>query len=248
VPAEPPAGTIRINRALAQAGVASRRKSEQLVREGRVSVNGRTVTDLSTQVDPQRDELAVDGRPVAQSAPVYFIYYKPRGEISTVRDERGRSCVGDVCRKLPGSPRPVGRLDRPSEGLMLLTNDGEASQRLAHPRHRAHKEYQVTVKPELADADARRMVDGVELEDGPARFLSVELVDQARGLSRVRVVVDEGRNRLVRRVFELLSYRVALLKRITLGPLRLGRLKPGEYRQLTAGEAADLRRQLGLGK
>lgn len=248
MPAEPPAATIRINRALAQAGVASRRKSEQLVREGRVSVNGRTVTDLSTQVDPQRDEITVDGRPVEQSAPVYFLYYKPRGEVSTLRDDRGRRCVGDVCRRLPGSPRPVGRLDRPSEGLMLLTNDGEASQRLAHPRHKVPKEYQVTVKPDLADADAQRMIRGVELEDGPARFLSIELVDRERGLSRLRVVVDEGRNRLVRRVLELFSYRVALLKRITLGPLRLGRLKPGEYRQLTAAEAADLRRQLGLEK
>jgi 23S rRNA pseudouridine2605 synthase len=248
LPEESPAGKVRINRALAQAGVASRRKAEQLVLDGRVTVNGRKLDDLATYVDPVRDVIAVDGLRIAQSAPVYYIYNKPRGEISTVRDERGRKCVGDLCRGLAGSPQPVGRLDRRSEGLMLLTNDGDTAQRLAHPRHQVHKEYQVTVKPVLLDQDARQMTSAVELEDGPARFLSMELTGQEQGASRLVVVVDEGRNRLVRRVFEHFTYRVALLRRVSLGPLRLGRLKPGEYRQLSAAEAADLRRQLGLKK
>lgn len=245
---EPKAGKIRINRALAQAGVASRRKAELLVLEGRVTVNGAVVTQLSTLVDPERDAIAVDGRRVKQAPPAYYLYYKPRGEISTVSDDRGRRCVGDVCRALPGNPRPVGRLDRRSEGLMLLTNDGEVSQHLAHPRHKESKEYLVTIKPALLEADAKRMATGVELEDGPARFVKIELTGEDKGVSRLRVVVDEGRNRLVRRIFEHCAYSVALLKRTAMGPLRIGRLKPGEHRQLSMSEAAELRRQLGLDK
>lgn len=242
------AGKIRINRALAQAGVASRRKAELLVLEGRVTVNGAVVTQLATLVDPERDAIAVDGRRVKQALPAYYLYYKPRGEISTVSDERGRRCVGDVCSALAGNPRPVGRLDRRSEGLMLLTNDGEVSQHLAHPRHKEFKEYLVTIKPALLEADAQQMAAGVELEDGPARFVKIELIGQDKGLSRLKVVVDEGRNRLVRRIFEHFAYSVALLKRTAMGPLRLGRLKPGEHRQLSMAEAAELRRQLSLDK
>jgi pseudouridine synthase len=239
--------TIRINRALALAGVASRRGAEELVAAGRVSLNGAVVTSLGVQVDPQRDELLLDGRRLKLQPQVYFLFHKPRGMLSTMQDEQGRECVGAVARELPGSPKPVGRLDRASEGLMLLTNDGDVALRLAHPRYGVQKEYQVTLAPRLTDADARRMVDGVALEDGLARFVGIELLAQETDRSRLQVVVQEGRNRLIRRVCEALGYRVLRLKRVRLGLLVLGRLQPGATRQMGAAEADNLRRSLGLG-
>jgi 23S rRNA pseudouridine2605 synthase len=166
--------------------------------------------------------------------------------LSTMQDEQGRDCVGAVARGLPGAPKPVGRLDRASEGLMLLTNDGEVALHLAHPRYRVQKEYQVTVSPRLTDAAARQMVQGVDLADGPASFVGIELVEQESDRSRLRVVVTEGRNRLIRRVCEALGYRVLRLKRTQLGSLLLGRLAPGQTRQLGSAEAANLRQSLGL--
>jgi 23S rRNA pseudouridine2605 synthase len=140
----------------------------------------------------------------------------------------------------------VGRLDRASEGLLLLTNDGEVALRLTHPRYGVQKEYQVTVSPRLTDAQARQMVAGVTLEDGPARFIGIELLAQEEDRSRLQVVVEEGRNRLIRRVCEALGYRVLRLKRLKLGVLALGKLQPGETRQLSMAESDNLRRALGL--
>jgi pseudouridine synthase len=240
--------TMRINRALALAGVASRRGAEQLVAAGRVSLNGTVVTSLAAQVDPLRDALLLDGKRLKLQQPVYFLYHKPRGILSTMHDEQGRECLGGVAGELPGNPRPVGRLDRASEGLLLLTNDGEVALRLAHPRYGVQKEYQVTVSPRLTDADARRMVDGVVLEDGPARFVGIELAGQEPDRSRLNVTVQEGRNRLIRRVCEALEYRVLRLKRVKLGVLVLGRLEPGKTRQLSNAEAENLRRSVGLGR
>lgn len=237
---------IRINRALAMAGVASRRQSDELVRSGLVQLNGQIVTALNTQVDPRRDQLAVRGQPVKLHNLVYYLYHKPRGQIATMTDEHSRPCVGDVCRMLVGSPRPVGRLDRASEGLMLLTNDGELANRLLHPRYAVRKRYLVTVEPQLSEADARRAVHQVALEDGPARLLDLELVTHEAGRSRLAVTVAEGRNRLIRRLFEALGYEVKRLKRVQMGPLSLGKLALGKTRQLAMPEVANLRAAAGL--
>ena len=238
---------VRINKALAAAGAGSRRGVEELVRAGRIRVNGQTVTDLACQVDPARDQIELDGRRLkVEAQSYYYIYYKPRGEVCSLEDERGRPCTGTVCQGLKGRPRPVGRLDRESEGLLLLTNDGEVANRLTHPRYGVHKQYRVTVSPVLADPDAQRMVNGVQLEDGPARFVGINLVEDAGDRSRIEVTLDEGRNRLIRRVCEHLGYTVRRLKRQRQGTLTLGRLKPGEHRQLSAAEVADLRRHLKL--
>lgn len=238
---------MRINRALAAAGVASRRGAEALILAGRVQLNGRVVTDLATRVDPQRDVLALDGHRLKIDAAFhYFAYYKPRGVVCTLEDERGRECVGDVCRALSGHPVPVGRLDRASEGLLLLTDDGQLANRIAHPRYRVKKKYLATVKPALADRDAQRLGAGVDLEDGPARFLQLKTLEHALDRSRLEVVVDEGRNRLVRRCFEALGYAVRRLKRLSIGGLVLGGLKPGQVRELAAGELKALKRQAGL--
>ncbi|MBN2083476.1 rRNA pseudouridine synthase [bacterium] len=238
---------MRINRALAAAGVASRRTAEEYIRAGRVRLNGAVVSDLATRVDPRRDELMLDGRVVKISLDyVYFIYNKPRGQVSTMTDERGRPCVGDVCRDLPGQPRLVGRLDRASEGLMLLTTDGELANRLTHPRYGVKKAYQVAVQPVLTTAAAGRLVQGVELEDGPAALESITLLEASRQGSLVEVVISEGRNRLIRRCFAAIHYEVRKLKRVRLGTLQLGRLKTGQTRPLNGREVADLKQLVKL--
>jgi len=238
---------LRINQALALAGAASRRGAEALVTAGRVKLNGQVVASLAVRVNTERDELLLDGKKLRFAAPVYFVFHKPRGLLSTMQDESGRECVGAVARTLPGSPVPVGRLDRASEGLMLLTNDGQVALRLAHPRYEVSKDYQVTVSPRLRDQDAQQMVSGVALADGPARFVGIELQADEADRSRVLITVQEGRNRLIRRVCEALGYTVLRLKRLRLGILVLGKLNPGETRQLGAAEAESLRGSLGLG-
>jgi len=239
--------TIRINRALAQAGVASRRGAEELVLAGRVTLNGAVVRELGTQVDLARDKLTLDGKPIKLMLKLsYYAYNKPRGIVSTLKDERGRAALAEVCDALPGKPRPVGRLDRASEGLLLLTSDGDLAHRLAHPSYGVRKEYLVTVQPRLTDVHARQATAGVELEDGPARFEGIELLDQEHDRSRLRVVVSEGRNRLIRRVFEALGYTTLRLRRVRFGVVALGKLAPGETRPLSADEVTQLRRQAKL--
>jgi 23S rRNA pseudouridine2605 synthase len=238
---------IRINKALAAAGAASRRGAEDLVRAGRVKVNGRVVTDLATQVDPGRDKIQLDGRSLkVEGQGYYYLYHKPRGEVCTMEDDRGRPCTGTVCAALRGRPRPVGRLDRDSEGLLLLTNDGELANRLTHPRYGIRKQYRVTISPALRDEDAARMVKSVDLDDGPARFVGVTLLEHGGDRSRLEITLDEGRNRLIRRVCETLGYTVRRLKRIRLGTLALGSLKLGENRQLSAAEVAGLKQHLKM--
>jgi len=212
-----------------------------------VKVNGKVVTDLATQVDPSCDRIELKGRKLKiEEQGYYYIYHKPRGEICTMEDDRDRPCTGKVCAELRGRPRPVGRLDRESEGLLLLTNDGEIANRLTHPRYGIRKQYRVTISPALRDEDATTMVKSVELEDGPARFLGVSLVEAARDRSRLEITVDEGRNRLIRRVCEQLGYSVKRLKRMRLGTLALGSLKLGETRQLSAAEVSDLKQHLKM--
>jgi 23S rRNA pseudouridine2605 synthase len=237
---------MRINRALASAGVASRRGAEELIKAGRVRVNGAVVTELATQVDPIHDKLLLDGKPLKSAPLAYYLYYKPRGMVSTLSDEQGRECLGDVCQKLAGAPRPVGRLDRASEGLLLLTNDGAVALRLTHPRYGVTKDYQVTVSPRLTDRDARRLTEGVTLDDGIAKFTGIELQAQADDRSRLLVTVAEGRYRLIRRAFENLGYEVLRLKRTRLGGLTLNKLAVGAVRELSRTEVSDLRRQLKL--
>ncbi|MCB1218006.1 rRNA pseudouridine synthase [bacterium] len=241
--------SMRINRAIAQAGVCSRRAAEQLISSGQVRVNDKVVTDLATTVDIRRDRIKVRGKLLHFGFKQhYYVYYKPRGIVSTMQDELGRQSVGELCATLPGSPRPVGRLDRASEGLMLLCSDGELANRMTHPRYGVSKEYRVTVRPRLSEAHAQQMVDGVQLEDGEAHFNTVELVSLERDRSRLNIELTEGRNRIIRRVCEALGYEVLRLKRQRFGPLVLDKLSPGEHRAMTAGEVRSLRRALKLEK
>jgi 23S rRNA pseudouridine2605 synthase len=229
----------RLQKALARAGIASRRKAEELIRAGRVQVNGVTVSEMGQPVSAQ-DHILVDGKPLqAPPALVYVLLHKPRGVLSTAQDERGRQTVLDL---VPHRERlyPVGRLDQESEGLILLTNDGELTQRLTHPRYEHEKEYRVLVRGAPTPATLRRLREGLLLEDGLIRADEATLLPGREG-SWLRIVLHEGRKHLVRRMCEAVGHPVLRLIRVRLGPLELGALAPGKYRPLTTDEIEKLR-------
>jgi 23S rRNA pseudouridine2605 synthase len=241
--------TERLQKVLARAGVASRRAAETLIADGRVSVNGRTAT-LGQSADVGVDQVAVDGQPLAGAArPRHYAVYKPVGYLSSAYDERGRRAVVDLV-PAPAGTRlwPAGRLDVASEGLMLITNDGEWANRVLHPRYGLEREYAVLLDDEPQPADLEALLAGVELDDGPARLLSARVVGPPRGLLRdrtergtwLRVRVGEGRKREVRRLFAAIDRRVRRLVRTRLGPLSLGTLRPGQSRELLPEEVAAL--------
>ncbi|HWO69889.1 MAG TPA: pseudouridine synthase [Actinomycetota bacterium] len=238
-------GEERLQKVLARAGFGSRRACEELIARGRVTVNGR-VARLGDRVDPSRDVVEVDGSRVNLDPNVrYFALHKPAGVVTTLRDPRGRP---DLRGLLPPGPRvyPVGRLDRDSEGLLLLTNDGELANRVMHPRYGVEKEYLVEVEGEPTERTARALERGVELEDGVARAVSARVVGRRPGRGALRVVMVEGRKREVRRMLEALGFPVRRLVRLRVGPVRLGRLRPGQVRPLTPGEVRALYRAAGL--
>jgi 23S rRNA pseudouridine2605 synthase len=234
----------RLQRALARAGFGSRRACEDLIARGSVRVNGEVAT-LGDKVDPTRDRVTLGGAPVNLDPEVrYLKLNKPSGVLTTMRDQRGRP---DVRSLVPaGGPRvfPVGRLDRDSEGLLLLTNDGELANRLLHPSYAIEKEYLAEVAGTPTPSQLRRVRSGVELDDGHARARSVRVVDARGGRSQLELVMTEGRKREVRRLLAAVGLPVARLVRVRVGPIRLGRLKPGEVRPLTADEVLDLQREV----
>lgn len=237
-----PAGpAMRLQKFLARAGVASRRKAEALIVAGRVRVNGEPVTTLGTSVDPGRDTVEVDGRRVTLAEPVWIALHKPRGYVTARHDPRGRPTVYDL---LPPGMRTlfhVGRLDYDSEGLLLLTNEGDVAHRLLHPRFGAERVYDVVVEGEVGDDALAALRSGVPLEDGPARVHAARrLRAPSPGASAVRVTMREGRKREVRRLFEAVGFPVRRLVRRRYGPVSLGRLRPGEWRRLTPAERAAL--------
>lgn len=236
---------IRLNKALAGAGLGSRRAVEELVRAGRVTVNGEVVTELGRRVDPARDRVAVDGSQVVLDTRLrYWLLNKPAGVVSSAADEHGRPTVTQL---VPGRPRvfPVGRLDRDTEGLLLLTNDGVLAHRLTHPRYGVEKRYLAEVERLPAGAISR-MLAGVMLEDGPARAVRARIVAGAGRRRMVEVVMVEGRNREVRRLLDAVGAPVRRLVRTAIGPLRLSGLAPGEYRPLRPEEVRRLYQAAGL--
>lgn len=227
---------MRINRFLAAAGLGSRRKVEELVRAGRVSVNGLPCTDLARTV-AAGDEVRVGGRAVRPLAFRYVVLNKPRGYVCTAADERGRPTIYGLLP--PGWPRlaHVGRLDRDSEGLLLLTNDGGLALQLAHPRHAVDKEYAVTIDRPFDPAHAARLCRGFRIEPGFAKAAAV----RQTGPCQLRIILRQGLKRQVRLMLAALGYRVRRLCRIRLGNLRLAGLAPGAWRHLTPRDLADLR-------
>ncbi|MGC8873558.1 MAG: pseudouridine synthase [Chloroflexia bacterium] len=231
----------RLQKILARAGLGSRRACEEMIRQGRVTVNGE-VAHLGDSADPTCDTIAVDGRPVEiPSAHTYILLHKPRGVLSTVRDTHGRPTVLDL---VPSSSRlyPVGRLDMDSEGLMLLTDDGEVALRLTHPRYGHAKEYLVRVRGHPGRKALRRWREGIAVDGERTAPADVTVLRREADGTWLRVVLREGRKRLIRRVAEALGHPVQRLIRLRMGPLELGKLKPGEWRHLTPEEIAALRK------
>ncbi|HEU0265407.1 MAG TPA: pseudouridine synthase [Geobacterales bacterium] len=232
----------RLQKILAKAGVASRRKGEELIVAGRVSVNGIVVTELGSSADPELDTIAVDGKPVQRESELFYILLnKPVGYVTTLSDPQGRPVVTDLVKGIPARLFPVGRLDYNTEGLLLLTNDGDWANRLAHPRHGVEKEYWVRIRGSAAPAQLRRLSEGVELDDGKTSPARVRVVREAERSEWISLIIHEGRYRQVRRMFEAVSLSVVRLRRVRYGILGLGEMKIGEYRSLTPAEVATLR-------
>ena len=239
-------GLIRLQKLLAQSGVASRRKCEELMLEGLVEVDGEVVTRLGTKVDPRTAVIRVEGRllpPVSDL--VYLVLNKPRGVVSTMSDPEGRRTLGDLVADRPERLFHVGRLDTDTAGLIILTNDGDFAQRLAHPSHEVDKTYVAEVEGEVHVRTIRQLLDGVVLEDGPVTVSRAKVVGgdprkDGHGRSIVELTIHEGRNRIVRRLLAHVGHPVLRLTRTAIGPLTLARLKPGDMRELTLGELGRL--------
>ena len=226
------AQTERLQKYLSACGVVSRRKAEELIAAGSVKVNGRRA-QLGDKIDPSRDTVTVLGQRVRQTErPVY-----------TMSDDRGRKCVPELLRDVPERVYPIGRLDKDSEGLLLLTNDGEFANLMMHPSHHIPKTYRVTVRPSVSDAQLERMRDGMMIDGRMTAPTEVRVLDRQENRVVLEVVLHEGRNRQIRKMCEELGLEVARLKRTAMGSVRLGMLRQGEYRELTEEEVQKLRAQ-----
>ena len=229
------------------AGVASRRLSEDLIRQGRVTVNGAVVTELGTKASLDRDDVRVDGRRVrAERRLRYILLNKPRGYVTTRRDPEGRPTVMDLLKSVREYVYPVGRLDYDSEGLLLLTNDGELAARLTHPRHEVERVYEARVRG-VPDAHALdRLAHGIVIDERRTARARVELVEQREGQSVIEIALHEGRQRQVRNMFDAVGHPVIRLRRVRIGPVADENLTTGYWRELTPGEVARLRRACKL--
>jgi 23S rRNA pseudouridine2605 synthase len=238
---------IRLQKVLASSGIGSRRACEELIAAGRVAVNGRVVREMGTRIDPLRDEVAVDGArvPVVPDQ-VYLALNKPRGVLTTMADDQGRPCVGDYVADRVDRVFHVGRLDADSEGLLLLTNDGTLAHRLTHPSFGIPKTYLVQIDGRPGRKLVQQLRSGVELDDGPARADAARIVGATDAAAQIELVIHDGRNRVVRRMFEALGQPVRRLVRVSIGPLALGELKPGRLRHLASAEVRSLYKAANL--
>lgn len=233
---------VRLQKVLARAGVASRRASEELIARGRVEVNGQVVTEFGTRVDPVRDVIRVDGARIPpEHHNAYLVLNKPRGVLSAMADDRGRRTLADL---VPNRRHErlfhVGRLDADTEGLILLTNDGEFAQRMSHPSYEVRKTYLAVVEGSFEHRELARLRRGITLEDGPITPDKVRIVARETRQTMVEITLHSGRNRIVRRIFDALGHPVQRLSRTAIGPIRLGTLKSGECRDLTREELGAL--------
>ena len=231
--------TVRLQKYLAECGVASRRASEAIILAGRVKVNGQVVTQMGVQITPGKDLVSVDGKRVAQRANhAYYMFYKPRGVVCTMSDENGRKCVADFFKQHRRRLYPVGRLDMDSEGLLLVTDDGAFANRVMHPKNGVRKVYLATLDKPYGQALAQALTDGLQIGDErPARAYNVSFRNRKDGKSVVELTLTDGRNRQARRMFEAQGFAVLRLKRIRIGELELSDLKPGASMRLSQEQA-----------
>ncbi|HZC89304.1 MAG TPA: pseudouridine synthase [Mycobacterium sp.] len=241
---------IRLQKVLSQAGIASRRVAEKMIIDGRVEVDGRLVTELGTRVDPDVSVIRVDGaRVILDDSLVYLALNKPIGMHSTMSDDRGRPCIGDLVEhRVRGNKNlfHVGRLDADTEGLILLTNDGELAHRLMHPSYEVPKTYVATVTGSVPRGLGKKLRAGIDLDDGPVAVDDFAVVDTIPGKTLVRVTLHEGRKRIVRRLFAEVGFPVQALVRTDIGAVSLGEQRPGSIRALRRNEIGELYKAVGL--
>ena len=230
----------RLQKILAANGVSSRRKAEEMIAAGRVTVNGRKA-GLGDSADPDRDVIAVDGQRIVRSTQKYYLaLHKPRGFVTTMNDERDRKCVAQLVDGIGDRVYPVGRLDKDSEGLLLMTNDGDFANMISHPRQHIAKTYRVTVRPGISEEQLNRISTGILIEGKMTAPAKVRVLEQQGERVVLEIVLYEGRNREIRKMCEALGLEVARLKRTAIGPVRLGMLKQGAYRELSKEEIRSL--------
>ncbi len=235
---------IRIQKIIADSGYCSRRKAEELISKGKVKVNGHPCS-LGDKALPNKDLITVDGERIhvpRRKNKLYLMLNKPRGYVTTTSDELDRKCVTELLEGIDERVYPVGRLDKNSEGLLLFTNDGEFANNIMHPSRHIGKTYRVTIRPSISDEQLVQLSEGVVLDDGKKTLpATVNVLTEEKGRVVLQITIHEGRNRQIRRMCEAIGVEVARLRRTSIGPLRLGMLKPGEYRELTAEELRAIR-------
>ena len=232
---------IRIQKYLSECGYTSRRKADELVAQGKVKINGH-LAQVGDKINPKTDTITVFGKRVRNesSRKLYIMLHKPRGYVTTLSDERGRKCVTDLINGIHERIYPIGRLDMDSEGLILLTNDGDFSNAVMHPTHQIGKHYRVTVKPDITDNQIAQLESGIEIDGRVTAPAVVRLLEKTEGRAVLEVILYEGRNRQIRKMCEALGLEVARLKRTAIGSLRLGMLPCGSWRELKTEEVEKL--------
>lgn len=236
---------IRLQKHLAECGIASRRKAEELIAAGKVKINGH-IAEIGAKVDPKRDKVTVRGKAVVPvNEKVYIMLNKPRGFVTTMSDELGRKTVSDLVADAQARIFPVGRLDRDSEGLLIMTNDGDFANKLTHPSSHVNKTYRVTVKGVAEEEQILQMKEGIVLDGRKTLPCDCFVAERKPDRTVLIFVLNEGRNRQIRRMCEALGLEVARLRRVSVGPVKLGMMKPGTYRDLTAEELRAIRNAIG---
>lgn len=237
---------IRLQKYLSQCAVASRRKSEELILSGKVKVNGK-VAGLGDKIDPRRDTVTVSGKKIVSSKKHYYIMlHKPRGFITTMEDEMGRKCVAELVKDVGARVYPVGRLDRDSEGLLIMTNDGDFANHLTHPSKHVPKTYRVTVRPNVTEDQLIAFNEGIEIDGRKTAPADAHIIEKGENRVVLEVILHEGRNRQIRRMCEALGLEVARLKRTHIGSIKLGMLPQGKWRNLTEDEVHKLKVSSGM--
>ncbi|MBR6619663.1 MAG: rRNA pseudouridine synthase [Clostridia bacterium] len=235
-----PDNKVRLQKYMADNGIASRRKCEEMIEQGLVKVNGNRAR-IGDKVDPKRDRVSVNGKKIeAQKKLKYILLHKPRGYITTMQDEQGRKCVAELVSDVGMRIYPVGRLDRESEGMLLMTNDGAFSNAMTHPRRHVPKTYRVTIRPSITDEQINAFHNGIEIDGRMTAPAGLRVIEKTEGRVVCEVILYEGRNRQIRRMFEELGIDVARLKRTAVGSVKLGMLAPGKWRELTEEEVRKL--------
>lgn len=237
---------IRLQKYLSQCAVASRRKSEELIFDGKVKINGRTA-GIGDKVNPKSDVVTVSGRKVISNKKLYYIMlHKPRGFITTMEDEMGRKCVAQLVKDVGARVYPVGRLDRDSEGLLIMTNDGEFANFMTHPSKHIPKTYRVTVRPEVTESQIVKICTGIEIDGRMTAPCEARIIEKQENRVVLEIVLYEGRNRQIRKMCEALGLEVARLKRVSIGSLKLGMLPQGKWRELSEDEVHKLKVSAGM--